>query len=406
MIAEDPGEDQMTPTAPMAPVGFGAFIAPYHAPAVNHTLQLRRDFELVRLMDDLGYDEAWIGEHHSGGYETIASPEVFIAAAAEQTRRIRLGSGVNSLAYHHPFILADRFVQLDHQTRGRAMLGAGPGQLPSDAFMMGIDPYDQRRMMIEALDAIVPLLRGETVSMETDWFRLREARLQIAPFTPGGIEVAVASAVSPAGATVAGRHGLGMLSVAAGARAGYDALDVNWGVYESQAAAAGLVADRTRWRVVTPMHLAETREQAWAEARHGVLDILAYMEGMSGGNRLPWSETADIALEHWTTEGFPSFGIATIGTPDDAIARIESLVERSGGFGTFLLLATDTADWEATGRSYRLFAEHVIPHFQGAAAARDDSLRWVGRNAGEFFGAMIGATQAAIDQYGPAGARG
>ncbi len=384
----------------LRPSSFGAFIAPYHTPAGNHTLQLRRDFELVRLMDDLGFDEAWIGEHHSGGYETIASPEVFIAAAAEQTRRIRLGSGVNSLAFHHPFILADRFLQLDHQTRGRVMLGAGPGQLPSDAYMMGIDPYDQRRMMIEALDAVVPLLRGEVVSMQTDWFTLRDARLQLAPFTPGGPEVAVASAVSPAGATVAGRHGLGMLSVAAGAQAGYDALDANWGVYEQHAAAAGAEADRRRWRVVVPMHLAETREQAWAEARHGVLDIAGYMEGMAGGRKLPWSDTPDTALEFWTTTGFPSFGIATIGTPDDAIARIDGLVERSGGFGTFLLLATDTADWDATQRSYRLFAEHVIPHYQGSAATRTGSLHWVGRNGGEFFPAMIGATKAAIEQYG------
>jgi len=379
---------------------FGIFLPPMHKTGINPTLLLHRDLELVEWLDKLGYDEAWIGEHHSAGSELIASPEVFIAAAAEQTERIRLGSGVNSLAYHHPFILADRFVQLDHQTRGRAMLGAGPGQLPSDAYMMGIDPYDQRRMMIEALDAIVPLLAGEVVSMRTDWFTLRDARLQIPPFSPGGIEVAVASAVSPAGATVAGRHGLGMLSVAAGAQAGFDALDVNWGVYERHAAEAGVVADRRRWRVVCPMHIAESRDQAWAEARHGVLDICGYMEGMAGGRRLPWSETPDTALEHWTTQGYPSFGIATIGTPDDAIARIEGLVERSGGFGTFLLLATDTADWEATKRSYRLFAEHVVPHFQRAAAARTGSLEWVGRNGAEFFPAMIGATQAAIRDYG------
>ena len=385
--------------ASMVPTSFGAFIAPYHTPAANHTLQLRRDFELVRLMDDLGYDEAWIGEHHSGGYETIASPEVFIAAAVEQTERIRLGSGVNSMSYHHPFILADRYVQLDHQSRGRTMLGAGPGQLPSDAHMMGIDPYDQRRMMIEALEAIVPLLRGEVVSMETDWFRLRDARLQIPPFTPGGFEVAVASAVSPAGATVAGRLGLGMLSVAAGAQAGFDALETNWGAYVAQAAANGLVPDRRRWRVLCPMHLAETREQAWAEARHGVLDIVGYMEGM-GGTTLPWSETPDIALEHWETNGLPSFGNVTIGTPDDAIARIESLVEKSGGFGTFLVLATDTADWEATMRSYRLFAEHVIPHFTRQEQARHDSLAWIGENGSEMFAAMTGATVAALKEYG------
>ena len=388
-----------TDLGPMCPTSFGAFIAPYHSPRVNHTLQLRRDFELVRLMDELGYDEAWIGEHHSGGYETIASPEVFIAAAVEQTERIRLGSGVNSMSYHHPFVLADRYVQLDHQSRGRTMLGAGPGQLPSDAHMMGIDPYDQRRMMVEALEVIMPLLNGEIVSRETDWFTLRDARLQIAPFTPGGFEVAVASAVSPSGAHVAGRLGLGMLSVAAGSTAGFDALETNWGVYTDQAEAAGLVADRRRWRVVCPMHIAETREQAWAEASHGILDLVGYMEGM-GGVKLPWSESPDAALTHWRDDGFAILGNITVGTPADAIERIEGLVDKSGGFGTFLFLANDVADWEATKRSYRLFAEEVVPHFTRAEQARSASLAWIGENGRPMFEAMTGATVAALKQYG------
>jgi limonene 1,2-monooxygenase len=142
------------------PSRFGAFIAPYHDPAGNPALQIRRDLELAELLDRLGYDEAWFGEHHSGAYEIIASPELMIAAAAERTKRIRLGTGVNSLSYHHPYILADRIMQLDHMTMGRAMLGMGPGQLPSDAFMMGIDPRRQRDMMVEAAEVIVPLLRG------------------------------------------------------------------------------------------------------------------------------------------------------------------------------------------------------------------------------------------------------
>ena len=182
------------------PSRFGAFIAPYHDPAGNPTLQLRRDLELVELLDDLGYDEAWFGEHHSGAYETIAAPELMIAAAAERTSRIRLGTGVSSLSYHHPYILADRIMLLDHLTRGRAMLGMGPGQLPSDAFMMGIDPRRQRDMMVEAAEVIVPLLRGEVVTRKTDWFEVDEARLQLTPSTSAGIELAVASTGSPSGA--------------------------------------------------------------------------------------------------------------------------------------------------------------------------------------------------------------
>src|SRR5690606_31997241 len=119
------------------------------------------DIELLEHLDRLGFDEAWIGEHHSAGWETIADPRLIIAAAAGRTRSIRLGTGVTSLPYHHPLIVADRMVQLDHMTRGRAMLGVGPGALTSDAYMMGIEPSDQRRRMGEALDAIMALFRSD-----------------------------------------------------------------------------------------------------------------------------------------------------------------------------------------------------------------------------------------------------
>ena len=89
------------------PLRFGIFLAPFHPPQRNPTLALERDLELIERLDELGYDEAWIGEHHSAGFEIIASPEVFIAAAAQRTKHIRLGTGVSSLPYHHPLMLAD-----------------------------------------------------------------------------------------------------------------------------------------------------------------------------------------------------------------------------------------------------------------------------------------------------------
>src|SRR2546430_7681307 len=137
------------------PLRFGIFMAPFHPAGQNPTLALERDLELIVRLDELGYNEAWIGEHHSAGLEIIASPEVFIAAAAQRTRHIRLGTGVSSLPYHHPFMLADRMVLLDHLTRGRVMFGVGPGALPSDAYMLGIDPMRQREMMDESLETIL-----------------------------------------------------------------------------------------------------------------------------------------------------------------------------------------------------------------------------------------------------------
>ncbi len=107
----------------------GIFLPPFHPNEENPTQCLERDLELMAWLDKLGFDEAWIGEHHSAGYEIISSPEIFIAFAAERTRHIRFGTGVVSLPYHHPMMVADRIVQLDHMTRGRIMFGAGPGLL-------------------------------------------------------------------------------------------------------------------------------------------------------------------------------------------------------------------------------------------------------------------------------------
>ncbi|WP_407840500.1 LLM class flavin-dependent oxidoreductase [Streptomyces sp. DSM 116496] len=387
------------PPQPYLPHRFGVFLAPYHRPDGDPALQLRRDLDLAADLDRLGYEELWAGEHHSAGYEIIASPEVFLAAAAERTSRITLGTGVNSLPFHQPLVLADRICQLDQQSRGRAMLGVGPGQLPSDAFMMGVDPLRSRAMTADALDAIVRLLRGETVTAATDWFALEEARLQLGPYRGRELEVAVASAVSPTGAVLAGRHGVGMLSLAAADLAGYGALDANWAAHERACGEAGRAADRSAWRLVTPVHLAETREQALREAEYGTPDLVDYIEKLSG-TRLDGCATPAGAVERWTTEGLPTFGRAVIGTPEDAVQRIGQLADKTGGFGTFLILRLDLAEPAAALRSLELFAERVVPRLTGHTEARRASLEWAGRNSERFIGAMRRATMDAIARKG------
>src|SRR5579883_3492178 len=213
---------------------FGLFLAPHHPAGENPTLAFDRDLGLIEWLDALGYDEVWIGEHHSGGWDIITDPAVFIATAAERTRHIKLGTGVVSLPYHHPLIVADRMVLLDHLTKGRSMLGVGPGALTSDAYMMGIDPETQRPRMDEALGAILRLLRGEIVTMKTDWFELREARLQLLPYTRPCFPVAVASTVSPAGMITAGKYGVGAISVA-GATGSAAAIRRQWQYAEDAA---------------------------------------------------------------------------------------------------------------------------------------------------------------------------
>src|SRR5215217_4063634 len=254
---------------------FGIFLPPMHPVGQNPTLTMQRDLQLIQHLDSLGFDEAWIGEHHSSGFETIASPEVFIAAAAERTRRIKLGTGVNSLPYHHPLILADRILMLDHLTKGRMMFGVGPGQLASDAAMLGIQVDEQRRMMEESFEVIMALLRGEVVTAKTDWFTVDEGRLQLRPYSD--FDIAVAASISPSGPKLAGRHGVGLLSVAATNPAGFENLAGHWKVMEEQATDAGRTVDRSGWRMMGPMHVADTEEQAVEDCRYGLERVMDYL---------------------------------------------------------------------------------------------------------------------------------
>ena len=373
-------------------LGFGIFLAPFHTNREDPTVALGRDMELIEHLDHLGYNEVWVGEHHSGGYEIIASPEVFIAAAAERTKDIRLGTGVSSLPYHNPFINADRMVQLDHMTKGRTMFGVGPGALVGDAFRMGINPADQRRMMNEALDAIVPLLDGEIVSMKTDWFELREARLQLPCYTKPRMEMAVACARSPSGALAAGRHGLGMLSIGGTSDDALAAHANNWRMCEEAAAEHGHTVPRDKWRVVSLAHIAETREQARRNVEFGLEDWAKYFREIATFPIVP--PEIDDAYEYLTENR-----MAVIGTPDDAIAYIERLLDGSGGFGAFLELAHNWADFKATKRHFELMARYVAPHFQGKNELRQFSYDYSHRNREVFVGAASRAVQAEIDRY-------
>jgi limonene 1,2-monooxygenase len=374
---------------------FGIFLAPFHPVGQNPTLALRRDLELIERLDELGYDEAWVGEHHSAGYEIIASPEVFIAAAAERTRHIRLGTGVSSLPYHHPFMLADRMVLLDHLTGGRVMLGVGPGALPSDAFMMGIDPVNQRRMMEESLEAILALLAGDApVNIETDWFTLRDARLQLRPFSEDGLEIAVAAQVSPSGPRLAGRFGLGLLSLGATNVGGFDVLGQHWNVMEERAAEFGTAVERPKWRLVGPMHLADTEEQARKDVEFGLKEWVDYFRRVAALQLAPESdEAADLV------DALNGSGMAVVGTPDMAVQQIQRLIDQSGGFGTYLFMAHEWADRPATLRSYELFARYVMPLFQGQTQTLVGSRDWAAANRPTFIGSATTAVMEAIQSH-------
>lgn len=365
----------------MSKVKFGGFIAPHHPIGEHPTLQLQRDLELAEHLDRLGYDEFWCGEHHSTGWEVIASPEMFLAAAGERTHRIMLGTGVISLPYHHPFNVAQRLVQLDHMTRGRVIFGSGPGALPSDAHTLGIDPMVQRDRQDEAIGVIRRLLRGEErFSHESDWFTLNDARLQLLPLQED-MPFAVASMISPSGMTLAGKHGTGVLSIGSMSTAGLQALPNQWGFAEDAAAEHGNQVRRDDWRVVMSWHIAETREQAQQEAKQGLYRW--HNEYTVGTLQRPGAEpyaSPDAAVEEAAVEG----GGAVIGTPDDLIKAIRDMLELTGGFGTVIGFAHDWANREATLRSWDMVARYVIPEVNGMLDSYRESQRHVIENRESF----------------------
>jgi limonene 1,2-monooxygenase len=357
-------------------------------------LQFRRDLDFVEHLDKLGYDEFWCGEHHSSGWETIAAPEMFLAAAGERTRRIKLATGVVSLPYHHPFHVAQRMVQLDYMTGGRVIFGSGPGALASDAHMLGIDPMLLRDRQDEAIGIIRRLFNGERVTVKSDWFTLQDAALQLLPLQED-MPFAVASQISPSGMTLAGKHGIGVISVGSLSEEGLNALATQWSFAESAAAEHGQTVDRQHWRVLMSWHIAETRDQARAEARDGLLRH--HNEYITGTLQRPGAHPFTTPDEAVDKTAFAPGAVATIGTPDDLVQRIKSVLDISGGFGTVVGFVHDWANPENTMRSWDMVARYVVPEINGYLAGLRQSRHFVATNR-EYFNRARAAVMAKITE--------
>lgn len=339
-------------------------MAPFHTMAGQDPIAaIQRDLETIQLLDRLGYDEVWVGEHHSAGTEIIPDPMIFIGYAAPQTRHIKLGTGVLSLPYHNPLLVADRAFFLDQLTRGRFMLGLGPGALPGDAAMLGISIEEQRSALEEDTEVLMKLLRCEgPVTHKNSRYNLVDAESQYRPYSD--FDIAVAAIASPTGPRIAGQHGMGLLSIGATSVDGFDALGYHWDVVEERAEEFGQTADRDQWRLVGPMHLAETREQAIEDVKFGLNDWCHYTQQILA---VPHFRAAGETFEErvdWVNQS----GLGVIGTVDDAIEQIERLEKQSnGGFGSYLMMDHEWANPVAQQRHYELFARYVKPRFQDLA---------------------------------------
>lgn len=379
------------------PARVGVFLAPFHAVGEDPTLCLERDIALIQHCDRLGFAEAWVGEHHSTGWETIASPELFLAVVAERTRHIRLGTGAVSLPYHHPLMVADRIVLLDHLTRGRVDFGVGPGGHISDALMLGLAPDRLRDMMAESLEVIVRLMTDPApLTHVSDWFTLRDAVLQLRPYQHPHPPLAVTSLESPAGMRLAGRMGAGVLSLTV-AKSGGGAVDLRgqWAHAEAAAAEAGRTVRRDDWRLVIPVHIAETRSQALDDVRAGgARHLLEYVEATTG-RPCPVPGPPELIVDQMAERG-----AWVVGTPDDLVQVVEALREASGGFGTLLVWGHEWARTDAVLRSYELIARYVMPRLDDRLAGIESSNRVARAKADDLHRLRSDATRRATERDG------
>jgi limonene 1,2-monooxygenase len=237
--------------------------------------------------------------------------------------------------------------------------------LPTDAAMIGVPQSETRRLLEESLEVIMRLLTSEEpVTFKNERWDLRDARLHLRPYSDPLFDIAVAAVASPSGPRLAGRHGVGLLSIGATMAAGFDALALHWGVMEEVAAKHGKSVDRSKWRLVGLVHCAETKEQAYRDVEHGIEQWFRYFQAVAAFPQMavPGNDVREM-ISFVNDSGF-----GAVGTPDMVAAQVERLKGQSnGGFGAYLMLAHEWANPEATRRSYDLIAREVMPRFQGHA---------------------------------------
>jgi limonene 1,2-monooxygenase len=262
--------------------------------------------------------------------------------------------------------------------------------------MMGIEPHTQRPRMEEALGVILRLFREEEpFTYESDWFVLRDARLQIRPYSRPHMPVAVAAVQSPAGMVAAGKHGIGVLSFSIPrSGGGLSAVKEFWEIAETTAREHGQTVSRDEWRVVMHVHLTEDREEAMRQARHAAGRYQREYYEYTLGAVPPIDGPAGDIAPHMMEQH-----LWCIGTPDDLIARIDELLDGTGGFGGLMVQATEWASREQVFHSYELLARYVMPRYQGLTKGLFAANDWYRDKQQEFEALRLKAMDRAKQDY-------
>jgi limonene 1,2-monooxygenase len=353
---------------------FSVFMMPLHHPSENPSLAFDRDISWIHLADALDFDEFFIGEHHSGGWETMPAPEMALAKAAAHARRIRLGTSVISVPFHHPFHVAERMAFLDHLTYGRAILGVGPCALVTDKKLFGLPDAKLYPMLAESVDIIVRLLESpEPIDYEGRFWSFKQMRLQLRSYQQPRMPLAIASSGNAISLELAGKYGMLLLSPAGKNIRNNQSKAEQWNKVEAIAAQRGAVTSRDNWRIATCVHLADSKEEAWRDVESNIKRDMEYF--VSIGLKAPYESYPGQPASEITARSGADRRDWIIGTPDDAIAQIERMQVETGGFGGLMLTSHEWTSSEKIRRSMELFARYVMPHFRGHTRGYHDEWR-------------------------------
>jgi alkanesulfonate monooxygenase SsuD/methylene tetrahydromethanopterin reductase-like flavin-dependent oxidoreductase (luciferase family) len=355
----------------------GFFTMPLHPPGANLTETLKSDLHQIIKLDELGYVEAWIGEHFTAQWENIPSPELFIAQALPLTKNIRLGTGVTCMPNHNPYVLAHRIAQLDHMAEGRFNWGIGTGSFPGDTEVFGYNEggwLDSRAFTAEALDTILGIWADPKPGLyENDWWKFVipepqddiGLRHHVMPYQKPHPPIGVAG-VSPNSPTLklAGKRGWIPMSINLTPP---QLLHTHWDAVEEGARDVGKTADRSLWRVAREVFIADTTAEARKMVREGVIgrDFNEYFIRSltkSGMLRImkndPDMPDADVTVDYLIDNVF------IVGSVEEVTQKLNDINGDLGGFGTLLAMGHEWDPYDAWLDSMTALKNEVIPRIK------------------------------------------
>ena len=349
----------------------GMFVMPVHDPDKPLAQCFDEDLELAVKCEELGFDDFWVGEHHSSTYENIAMPEIFLARVLGETSRIRIGPAPVCLQYHHPAHVASRLAFLDHLSHGRLNVCFGPGAIPTDMEMFGVDPKEAGRRVVEAINIILEIWTSTPpYDINGEFWSIQLAENLDPEMGLAGIHPPLQTPHPPIYTPCISRDSIGLRKAAArGFRPishhmiGTDVLKNHWETYSQGCRDGGLEPDPAHWCVSRNIYVADTTEEALARARVNSMGrcIEYIVELTRRGDALDlWKRTPD-QPDHELTLDYFLDEVIIAGDPASVTLQLKNLRSEIGEFGTLVLVAhdfDDKADWL---HSLDLFAHEVMP---------------------------------------------